>query len=161
MVYSIFKKLKGEIFIMKCAIYIRTASKNNHDYHLKTQIERLELYIAEQNWHLYKSYIDIGSGPNMHKNLRSMCEDAQNNEFDVILSTDPSRLFRNPELSSKMKKLCEMKKIQIVTLDGSINTQQGNVDLISLYAWIIEHDTQILSQQIKYGKKKRLLEQIK
>lgn len=88
-----------------------------------------------------------------------MIEDAQNNKFDVILSTDTSRLLRNPKLSSKMKKPCEMKEIQIITLDGSINTQQGNVDLISLYAWIIEHDTQILSQPIKYGKKKRLLEE--
>lgn len=33
-----------------------------------------------------------------------------------------------------MKTLCEMKEIQIITLDGSINTQQQNVDLISLYA---------------------------
>lgn len=42
MIYSISKKLKGEIFIMKCAIYIRTASKNNQDYRLKTQTGRLE-----------------------------------------------------------------------------------------------------------------------
>ncbi|AWM19942.1 MULTISPECIES: hypothetical protein [Bacillus] len=50
-----------------------------------------------------------------------------------------------------------MKEIQIITLDGSINTQQQNVDLISLYAWIIEHETQIMSQRIKYGKKKPCL----
>ncbi|WP_226805902.1 MULTISPECIES: recombinase family protein [Bacillus amyloliquefaciens group] len=67
---------------------------------------------------------------------------------------DPLRLLRNPELFSKMKKLCEMKEIQIITLDGSINTQQQNVDLISLYAWIIEHETQIMRQRIKYGKEK-------
>ncbi|WP_400245941.1 recombinase family protein [Niallia sp. JL1B1071] len=144
---------------MKCAIYIRTASKNNQDYHLKTQTERLEQFITERNWQLYNSYIDIGSGPNNHKNLRTMIEDAQNSKFDVILSTDTSRLLRNPKLSTSMKKLCEMEEIQIITLDGSINTQQGNVDLISLYAWIIEHDTQTLSQRIKYGKKKRLLEE--
>lgn len=90
---------------MKCAIYIRTASKNNQDYHLKTQTERLERYIAERKWGLFNSYIDIGSGTNKHKNLQAMIEDAQNNKFDVILSTDPSRLFRNPEQSSKMKKL--------------------------------------------------------
>lgn len=147
---------------MKCAIYIRTASKNNQDYHLKTQSELLKGLIAERNWQLYNSYIDIGSGSKKYKNLQAMIEDAQNNKFDVILSTNPSRLLRNPELSYKMKKLCELKKIQIITLDGSINTQQGNLDLISLFAWIIERDTQILSQRIKYGKKKRLLdEQIK
>lgn len=147
---------------MKCAIYIRTASKNNQDYNLKTQTERLERYIAERKWELYNSYIDIGSGTNKHKNLQVMIEDAQNNKFDVVLSTDPSRLFRNPELSSKMKKLFELNEIHIITLDGSINTLEGNVDLISLYAWIIEHETQILNQRIKYGKKKHLLlEQIK
>ncbi|MEW8985095.1 MAG: recombinase family protein [Bacillus anthracis] len=144
---------------MKCAIYIRTASKNNQDYHLKTQTERLERYIAERKWELFNSYIDIGSGTNKHKNLQAMIEDAQNNKFDVILSTDPSRLFRNPEQSSKMKKLCELNEIHIITLDGSINTQQRNVDLISLYAWIIEHETQIMSQRIKFGKKKRILEE--
>ncbi|WP_048718948.1 recombinase family protein [Bacillus sp. 522_BSPC] len=144
---------------MKCAIYIRTASKNNQDYHLNTQTERLERYITERKWELFNSYIDIGSGTNKHKNLQAMIEDAQNNKFDVILSTDPSRLFRNPEQSSKMKKLCELNEIHIITLDGSINTQQQNVDLISLYAWIIENETQIMSQRIKYGKKKRILEE--
>lgn len=144
---------------MKCAIYIRTASKNNQDYHLKTQTERLERYITERKWELFNSYIDIGSGTNKHKNLQAMIEDAQNNKFDVILSTDPSRLFRNPEQSSKMKKLCELNEIHIITLDGSINNQQRNVDLISLYAWIIEHETQIMSQRIKFGKKKRILEE--
>lgn len=144
---------------MKCAIYIRTASKNNQDYHLKTQTEQLERYIAERKWELFNSYIDIGSGTNKHKNLQAMIEDVQNNKFDVILSTDPSRLFRNPEQSSKMKKLCELNEIHIITLDGSINTQQRNVDLISLYAWIIEHETQIMSQRIKYAKKKRILEE--
>lgn len=147
---------------MKCAIYIRTASKNNQDYNLKTQTEQLERYIAERKWELFNSYIDIGSGTNKYKNLQAMIEDAENNKFDVILSTDPSRLLRNTELSSKMENLCEMKEIQIITLEGSINTQQRNVDLISLYAWIIEHETRIMSQRIKYGKKKRMLdEQIK
>lgn len=144
---------------MKCAIYIRTASKINQDYHLKTQTEQLERYIAERKWELFNSYFDIGSGTNKHKNLQAMIEDAQNNKFDVILSTDPSRLFRNPEQSSKMKKFCELNEIHIITLDGSINTQQRNVDLISIYAWIIEHETQIMSQRIKYGKKKRILEE--
>ncbi len=144
---------------MKCAIYIRTASKNNLDFQLKTQTEELEHYIAEQNWQLYNSYIDIGSGPNKHKNLQKMIEDAQNNKFDVILSADPSRLLRNPELSSKIRELCEMKEIELITFDGSINTLQGNVEPISLYAWLIEHETQIRSQRIKLGKKKRLLEE--
>jgi DNA invertase Pin-like site-specific DNA recombinase len=88
-----------------------------------------------------------------------MIEDAQNNKFDIILSVDPSPLLRNPELSSKIRELCEMKEIQLITLDGSINTLQGNVEPISLYASLIEHETQIQSQRIKNGKKKRLLEE--
>ncbi|KAB7672546.1 recombinase family protein [Bacillus sp. B1-b2] len=143
---------------MKCAIYIRTASKNNTDYHLKTQSDRLKQFISDHNWQLYNSYIDIGSGPKNHENLQAMVEDAQNNKFDVILSTDASRLLRIPELSSKMKKLCKMKKIHIMTLDRSINTLQGNVDVISLYAWIIEQESTKQSQRIKFGKKKRLLD---
>lgn len=143
---------------MKCAFYIRTASKNNRVFQLETQFERLESFIAARNWQLYNSYIDIGSGADKYRNLQAMIEDAQNNKFDVILSTDPSRLLRNSELSSKMRKLCEMKEIQIITLDGAVNTLQGNTDLISLYARIIEQETKILSQRIKYGKKKHFLE---
>jgi len=143
---------------MKCAIYIRTASKNNTDHHLKTQSERLKQFISDRNWQLYNSYIDIGSGPNKYKNLQAMVDDSQNNKFYIILSTDPSRLFRNPELSSKLKKLCELKAIHILTLDKAINTLQSDVNLISLYAWIIEQESTILSQRIKFGKKTRLLE---
>lgn len=94
---------------MKCAIYIRTGSKNNQDYHSKRQSDRLERHIAEMSWRLFYSYIDI-------------------------LSKDLPLLLRNPKLSSKMKKLCEMKKIHPMTLDCSINTLERNVDLISLYA---------------------------
>ena len=72
-----------------------------------------------------------------------MIKEAQN------ISKDPSRLLRNPELSFKMKKLCEMKKIHTMTFDYSINTFEGNVDLISHYAWIIQHYTQIMSHRIK------------
>ncbi|WP_040206360.1 recombinase family protein [Neobacillus jeddahensis] len=143
---------------MKCAIYIRTASKNNTDYHLITQSERLKRFISDRNWQLYNSYIDTGSVPNKSKNLQAMVNDAQNNKFDIILLTDPSRLFRNPELSAKLKELCEVGAIQITTLDGAINTLQGNVDKISLYAWIIEQESTKLSQRIKYSKKKHLLE---
>ncbi len=84
--------------------------------------------------------------------------DAQNNKFDIILSTDPTRLFRNPKLSAKLKKLCEIGAIQIMTLNGTINTLQGNVDIFSLYAWIVEQESTNLSERIKYGKKKHLLE---
>lgn len=143
---------------MRCAIYIRTASKNNTDHHLNTQSEQLKQFISDRNWQLYNSYIDIGSGPKKHENLQAIVEDAQNNKFDIILSTDPSRLFRKPKLVSKLKELCEMQAIHILTLDKAINTLQSDVNFISLYARIIEQESKILSQRIKFGKKTRLLE---
>ncbi|WP_272941171.1 recombinase family protein [Bacillus coahuilensis] len=137
---------------------MRTASKNNTDHHLNIQSEQLKQFISNRNWQLYNSYIDIGSGPNKYKNLQEIVNDAQNNKFDIILSTDPTRLFRNPKLSAKLKKLCEIGAIQIMTLNGTINTLQGNVDIFSLYAWIVEQESTNLSERIKYGKKKHLLE---
>ncbi len=80
---------------MKCAIYIRTGGKNNQAFQVKTQSERLEHFIAEQNWELCDSYIDIGSGSNKYKRLQALIEDVQNCKFDVILATDVSRLFRH------------------------------------------------------------------
>lgn len=143
---------------MKCAIYIRTGSKNNQAFQIKTQAEGLKHFIAEQNWELYDSYIDTSSGSNKYKKLQALIEDAKNCKFDVILATDVSRLFRHLDSAIRLKELCATKKIHIITLDNSINTLHHDVDKIGLYAWMIDHESKIKSQIIKNGIRKAYLE---
>lgn len=61
---------------MKCAAYIRTASKNHVDENLRKQSEMIKDFILENNWELECIYTDVGSGVNKNKNLSLMIEDA-------------------------------------------------------------------------------------
>jgi DNA invertase Pin-like site-specific DNA recombinase len=111
---------------MKCAAYIRTASKNHVDKNLRKQTKMIKAFILENNWELEYIYSDVGSGVNKNKNLSIMIEDAHQGKFDIIVAINPSRLFRNSELSSEIRNLCKMNKTNIVTVDNRINIIQNN-----------------------------------
>ncbi|TVZ84731.1 resolvase-like protein [Aeribacillus composti] len=111
---------------MKCAAYIRTASKNHVDDNLRKQTEMIKAFILKNNWELECIYADVDSGVNKNNNLSLMIEDAHQGKFDIIIATEPSRLFRNNELSSEIRNLCKMNKTHIVTVDNRINTIQND-----------------------------------
>ena len=86
---------------MKCAAYIRTASKNHVDDNLRKQTEMIKAFILENNWKLECIYTDVGSGVNKNKNLSLMIKDAHQGKFDIIVATEPSRLLRSCTKLSK------------------------------------------------------------
>ena len=137
---------------MKCAAYIRTASKNYVNDNLRKQKEMIKAYILENNWKIEFIYTDVGSGVNKNKNLSLMIEDAHQGKFDIIVATKPSRLLRSSELSSEIKNLRKSNKVHIVTVDNRINTIHYDEKLLSIYSLFYEQETEMRSQRIKDGK---------
>lgn len=78
-----------------------------------------------------------------------------NKKIDVILAKELSRLARNGELSYQIKNLCENHGVHIITLDGAINTLQGNTHMFGLYAWMYEQEAQRTSERVKETLKTR------
>ncbi|WP_265415076.1 recombinase family protein [Tumebacillus algifaecis] len=107
-------------------------------------------FIAQKGWELHDFYIDIETGTtDKREGLKRLIEDAEQWKFDCILAKELSRLARNGELSYKIRRVLEENRIHITTLDGAINTLEGNMDKFSLYAWLYEEESRRISKRIK------------
>lgn len=142
---------------MRCGVYVRVSSdKLEQQASLQYQKELFYNYIADKGWDLYEVYIDVESGTTAkRKNLQRLIDDAMNKKIDVILAKELSRLARNGELSYQIKNLCENHGVHIITLDGAINTLQGNTHMFGLYAWMYEQEAQRTSERVKETLKTR------
>lgn len=113
---------------MQCAAYIRTTNKNYADENLRIQREMIKDFVLKKWWELTCVYSNISSGIDNNKNLKLMIEDVRHGKFDIIVATDPSRLYRNTELLMELENLNKQNKIHIVTVDNQINTIHSDDD---------------------------------
>lgn len=156
MIYTVKRNyyIKGENNTMNCVAYVRTGSRKNKDANLLKQMEMIESFISEKNWKLDSVYTDVGSGVRLNKNLHKMIEDANKGKFGVIVTTDPSRILRNNEISNVLGKLIKSNKMHLITLDNRINTVLNeDTTILNLYAYINEYEAKAKSQRIKHGKR--------
>ncbi|WP_232463426.1 recombinase family protein [Tumebacillus avium] len=104
----------------------------------------------KKGWDLHDFYIDVETGTHDKRDsLKRLIEDAEQKKFDCILAKELSRLARNGELSYKIRRVLEENRIHIITLDGAINTLEGNTDKFGLYAWLYEEESRRISKRIK------------
>lgn len=106
--------------------------------------------IVDRGWTLVEIYSDSltatkGNRPGFEKMVR----DAQRGHFDVIIAKELSRLARNIGTSADFKKIIMSNDIDIITLDGAIDTTKGDVSKYGLYAWIYEEESRRTSNRIK------------
>ena len=112
---------------MKCAAYVRTSNKEQSEYSLSMQVKAIEEYVDNQNWQLCKIYKDENSlGPGLNVGLQRAIKDAKEGKIEVIISMTATRLFRYCEQAIPLQDLCQQQKLNIITLDNSINTIRGN-----------------------------------
>jgi DNA invertase Pin-like site-specific DNA recombinase len=137
---------------MRCAVYIRVSTdKEEQKTSLITQQQLFDKYIKDNGWTLYDTYIDIESGTKSKKraNLKRLMDDCSSKKYDVILSKELSRLARNGELSYQLRNSILSNGINIITLDGAINTLTNNTDNFGLFAWLYEQESQRISTRMK------------
>lgn len=139
---------------MRCAIYIRVSKEcAEQKASLDNQKDLFIDYVAKQNWDIYDFYIDIKSAskPSTRKNLQRMIDDGKEKKYDIILSKELSRIARNGKLSYEIKDIALQNNIDIITLDGAINTLTGDVSKFGLSVWLYENEAQTIANRIKYS----------
>lgn len=109
----------------KVAIYCRVASKNRIE--IKKQKEILKNYCNENNYEIYKIYIDNGySGLDVNRpNYNKLLNDLKKNMFDTIIVRDMSRLGRSIIKLEKVIKLLENNNCNLICLNEDINSKNA------------------------------------
>ncbi|MBB6447071.1 recombinase family protein [Bacillus benzoevorans] len=138
---------------MKCAAYIRTASKRHVNFNLEDQTEEIKAFISKYNWELDTIYSDIGSGIHKNKSLQAMFEDCKESKFDIIVTADLSRVSRSTELSNELIDLFTMGKVHIVTTDNKINTFRDDISKLIIHSTLCASEFERMGRIIKIGKK--------
>ena len=143
--------------MLKVGVYIRVSTDNvEQQTSLKNQRDLFIQYAQEKNWIIYDFYVDVESGTSSkRKELNRLIKDAEDRKINVLVAKELSRLARNVELSHKIKRIAETNNVHIVTLDGAINTIEGNGNMFGLYAWIYEQEAQRTSERIKVALRSR------
>lgn len=135
----------------RAAAYIRV-SKDRYEQKssLKNQKEQILQYAKDNDYIIIDFYTDIETGTIENRdNFERLLKDAQENKFDIIISKELSRLARNVALSYKIKLIAEDFNIGLITLDGSINTLEGNEELYGLHSWLAEYEAKKTSMRLK------------
>ncbi|MFJ9501289.1 recombinase family protein [Brevibacillus centrosporus] len=136
---------------MRCAIYIRVSTnKEEQKSSLENQRELFYRYIGDKGWDVHEFYVDVETGTtDKRSSLQRLISDAKQRKFDVILAKELSRLARNGKLSYEIQDIAMRNRIDIITLDGAINTVEGNSSNFGLFAWLYEQESQRTSERIK------------
>lgn len=109
----------------KVAIYCRVASKNRIE--IKKQKEILKNYCNENNYEIYKIYIDNGySGLDDNRpNYIKLLNDLKKNMFDTIIVRNMSRLGRSIIKLEKVIKLLENNNCNLICLNEDFNSKNA------------------------------------
>lgn len=139
----------------KVGAYIRVStSRKEQESSLLTQRLMCEQYSDRKGWELTNLYTDRKTGTKVKRPaLFKLLDDIEAKVIDVIVVKDLSRLARNGELSYKVANLAKEKGVHIISLDGLVNTMEGNTDIVGLLAWLYEKESENLSGRIKSAKK--------
>lgn len=140
----------------KTAIYTRVSTGEQNP---ENQINALKKFAESLNYEIVKEYTDTVSGGDSNRPaFKSMLNDANRHEFDVILIWALDRFSREGILQtlSYLKRLKQanvsIKSLQESWLDTS-DTGMGEL-LISIFSWVAKQERERLSNRTKAGLKK-------
>ncbi|AGK52262.1 recombinase family protein [Bacillus sp. 1NLA3E] len=140
---------------MRCAVYARVSTElDSQRTSIDNQIDIFRIYTAQRDWDIVKVYTDKQSGTKESRpGLKALIDDGKAGMYDVILAKELSRLARNGRLSYELRDICQFNNINIVCLDNSINTIDGNVQNFGLFAWLYENESANSSRRNKQAKR--------
>ena len=135
----------------KCGVYIRVSTNNIEQQ--TSLINQKHLFLQKcklEQWDIHDFYIDIESGTSTKRpELLRLLKDTQDKKINLIVAKELSRLARHIEFSHQIKRIAETNNVDIVTLDGAINTLKQDNYMFGLYAWLYENEAQIISRRSK------------
>jgi site-specific DNA recombinase len=136
---------------MRCAIVVRVSTgRIEQESSLENQKRMFYKFVADNGWDIYDFYVDQKSGTTeKREGLQRLFEDGIKGKYDIILSKELSRLARNVPLAYKVRDMVEQHNLDLITLDGAINTIEKKGNMFGLYAWIYELEAQNTSERLK------------
>lgn len=136
---------------MRCAIVVRVSTgRIEQESSLENQKRMFYKYVADNGWDIYDFYVDQKSGTTeKREGLQRLFDDGMKGNYDIILAKELSRLARNVPLAYKIRDMVERHDLDLITLDGAINTIEKKGNMFGLYAWIYELEAQNTSERLK------------
>ncbi len=136
---------------MRCAIVVRVSTgRIEQESSLENQKRMFYKYVADNGWDIYDFYVDQKSGTTeKREGLQRLFDDGIKGKYDIILAKELSRLARNVPLAYKIRDMVEQHDLNLITLDGAINTIEKKGNMFGLYAWIYELEAQNTSERLK------------
>ena len=142
----------------KVAIYARVSTEHEAQISaLGNQIQYYDNILAQHpDWELYDRYIDEGlSGTSIHKrpNFLRMIRDAEEREFDLIITREVSRFARNTVDTLQETRKLKKCGVEVYFTEDNIWTfkdDDGELKL-TLMATLAQNESKKLSQRIKAG----------
>ena len=152
----------GQIKKLKVAAYARVSTdmddqKNSFEFQKSEFEQRIK---NNPEWEFVKMYSDEGISGTSTKNRKSfnqMINDAKAGKIDYILVKSISRFARNTV--DFLKNVRELTAINVGVYfeKENIDTSKDNVDLVlTLYAALAESESRSISENVKWGVRKRM-----
>lgn len=135
----------------KCAIYSRVSTEfDSQKSSIANQEFLLDDFIKRNGWTLYKKFSDNHTATKgFRKEFEQMLSDARDGKIDLIIAKDVTRLSRNQSCSMKLIDLYSNYNVDILTLDGMINTPVHGSTNLSMWFALAELNSQDLSNKLK------------
>lgn len=106
---------------MRAALYARVSTQEQGEgYSIPSQIALMRQYAEERGYRSVAEYIDIGhsGGTTDRPQLAQMLIDAQDREFDVVISKNPDRLARGVEVFIPIETILKEARCKIEFVEG-------------------------------------------
>lgn len=143
----------------KVAIYARVSTE--HDAQLSALENQKDWYkpILSQHtdWELIHMYVDEGiTGTSAYKrpNFMQMIQDAENGDFDLIVTREVSRFARNTVDTLQYTRKLKSVGVEVYFINDNIRTFDGDGELrLTIMATLAQEESRKMSIRVKSGQK--------
>ena len=147
---------------LNVAIYCRLSREDGDSVEsssIKTQKDILSQYANENNWNIYKYYVDDGySGGNFNRPaFKELIEDIEDKRINILLTKDLSRLGRNYiEAGYYTEEYFPNKNVRYIAVNDNYDSLKEDNDLTPFKNIINQWYLKDLSMKIKSSHKNRM-----
>jgi DNA invertase Pin-like site-specific DNA recombinase len=139
--------------IKTCAIYARVSTEEQNPDH---QIDELKIMSSQQNYMIYKIYVDKVSGTKSSRPaLMELMKDAHDRKFEVVLTWKLDRLGRSLQHLIKLVNYFRDWGIDFICTTQNIDTTTSSGKLVfHVMGAMAEYERELISERTKAGLKK-------
>jgi DNA invertase Pin-like site-specific DNA recombinase len=139
------------------AIYARVSTEHEAQLSaLENQRDWYTPFLAQHpEWHIIRMYVDegiTGTSANKRPQFLQMIQDAENGEFDLILTREVSRFARNTVDTLQYTRQLKAKGVEVFFINDNIKTFDGDGELrLTIMATLAQDESRKTSIRVKAG----------